>query len=293
MKKNYKFSIFIFFIISLILFSNIVVDVYAVTGDCLSEGKCHNNLTGIRSFLTGNNGSSSPAINTRIDDRYDALFTNCNAASSKCVSKDWEEVKKNTYQYFNSVQTSMAAANARGKNGERFLDNALANFNEHAQYVYSFLMAFGALTSLLMFIIIFVRITWLPEHAYQKRKAMEDMVISGTATILLGGSWLIISLFYSVFSRMWEVGTVYSKDWRSVGGILLVEYRGLIVGFLGVATLTALLMMIKSITGVIFAGTNPGQKSAKMMQVVWCGIATAGLGSLTIFTSLFWNVLRF
>lgn len=287
MKKNYKFSIVILLVISMILFSNIIVNTYAAV-----TNPNYSTLYAFRTALTGSGGGGGPVANPRIDSRYKELFNGS--------STTWNEVQKNTYQYFNSVQTAMDNANHRGKDvtgdgrgDERFLDNALANFNEHAQYVYSFLMAFGALTSLLMFIIIFVRITWLPEHAFQKRKAMEDMVISGIATILLGGSWLIISLFYSVFSRMWEVGTVYSKDWRSVGGILLVEYRGLIVGFLGVATLTALLMMIKSITGVIFAGTNPGQKSAKMMQVVWCGIATAGLGSLTIFTSLFWNVLRF
>lgn len=272
MKKSLRiFSLFFVLMTILTICCSInVMDSYAAYPLYVSG------LQDLRNNLKDDNGSSvsvSSSIGT--DTRFSEI-------------EGWKKIQEQSSSYYSIIKEKMTTAY-----NEKGLKAAMASFNEHAQYVYGFLMAFGALTSLLMFIIIFVRITWLPEHAFQKRKAMEDMVVSGIATVLLGGSWLIISLFYSVFARMWELGTVYSKNWKEVGGVFLTEYRGLIVGFLGVATLTALLMMIKSITGVVFAGTNPGQKSAKMMQVIWCGIATAGLGALTIFTSLFWNVLRF
>lgn len=172
------------------------------------------------------------------------------------------------------------------------MNAALESFNEHAHFIYSFMTGFACLTSLLVFVIIFVRITWLPEHAAQRRKAMEDIVTAGVTTILLGGFWLVVGVFQSMFSRFWETYTVYSKDWTTAGNQFLYEYKTLIVGLLGLATLTALLMLIKSITGVVMGGNNPTQKRAKMTQVLYCGLATAGLGGITIFAGLFWNILK-
>lgn len=279
MKNSLRFfSLFFVLIMILTIFCSIgIKDVYAADKKALWEHGSLGSLGAIRNALNDDTKPSlPPSSSIGTDKRFKDKITG------------WETIKTESSSYYTIIQEKMK--NAYDNKG---LKAAMASFNEHAQYVYGFLMAFGALTSLLMFIIIFVRITWLPEHAIQKRRAMEDMVVSGVATALLGGSWLIISLFYSIFARMWELGTVYSKNWKEVGGVFLTEYRGLIVGFLGIGTLTALLMMVKAIMGVIFAGTNPGQKSAKMMQVIWCGIATAGLGALTLFTSLFWNVFRF
>lgn len=171
------------------------------------------------------------------------------------------------------------------------LNAAMDKFNENAHFVYTFLTGFGCLTSLLVFIIIFMRITWLPEHATQRRKAMEDIVTAGVAVILLGGFWLVIGVFQSMFDRFWESYTVYSKDWITAGNVFLVEYKSLIVGILGVATLTAFLMFIKAVTAVALGEDNPHQKTSKMQQVLYCGLASAGLGAITLFTGFFWNML--
>lgn len=211
-----------------------------------------------------------------------------------CINRnatDCAEAK--TYYENNQAYSSYASAGLReqDKSSGR-ITAAMEAFNENAHYVYSFLMGFGCLTALLVFIIIFIRITWLPEHATQRRKAMEDIVTSGISVILLGGFWLVIGVFQSTFNRFWESYTVFSKDWKTAANIFLVEYKGLIVGFLGIATLTALLMFIKALTGVVVAGNSPQQKTAKMTQVLYTGLASAGLGGLTIFAGLFWNMLR-
>lgn len=253
----------LFLLIFYIIFSIFSINVYAIANK--------NSLDLVRSHVRNGDGSHA---STFTDTRFDSI-------------EGFNTIKGETDAYYSFVKTNIQNSNKNNR-----LNKALDGFNENAQYVYGFLMAFGSLTSLLMFIIIFVRITWLPEHAFQKRKAMEDMVTSGVATVLLGGAWLIISLFHSIFDRFWESGLVYSKNWKVAGGVFLVEYKQLIVGFLGLATLTALLMLIKSFITLILSGTNPQQRAAKMSNIIWCGLATAGLGALTIFTGIFWGVLR-
>ena len=61
---------------------------------------------------------------------------------------------------------------------------------------------------------------------------------------------------------------------------------------LGLAALTALLMLIKNFVGLSFSGDNPSVRKQKMISILFCGIATAGLGALTIFTGFFWNMLN-
>lgn len=173
------------------------------------------------------------------------------------------------------------------------LNNAMSIFNERAHFVYNLLIGFGCLTSLLVFIWIFMRITWLPDNSFQRRHAMEDIVTSGIATIMLGGFWLVVGVFQSMFDRFWESRTVYTKDYTGAANIFLQEYRGLITGLLGVATLTALLMFIKSAASLALGvGASPQQRKNAIQQLLWCGIATVGLGAITVVASFFWNALR-
>ena len=43
---------------------------------------------------------------------------------------------------------------------------------------------------------------------------------------------------------------------------------------------------------ISFSGDNPSVRKQKMISILFCGIATAGLGALTIFTGFFWNMLN-
>lgn len=171
-------------------------------------------------------------------------------------------------------------------------NRAMFEFNQNAHFVYSFMIGFAFVTSLLVFILIFIKITWLPDYPMQRRLAMEDIVTSGVATILLGGVWLIVSLFQSIFDKFWSTYAVYSKDWKTVGNMFLYEYKGLITGILGIAALTALLMFVKNFTTLAFSGSNPNARQQKILSILLTGIATAGLGALTVFVGFFWNVLN-
>ena len=175
--------------------------------------------------------------------------------------------------------------------GNGRFQKAMFDFNNNAHYVYSFLIGFAFITAMLVFILIFMKITWLPDHPIKRREAMEDIVTSGVSVILTGGIWIVISLFQSIFDRFWSSYAVYSKDWKTVANMFLYEYKGLVVGILGIAALTALLMFIKNFVGLSFSGDNPSARKQKMISILFCGIATAGLGALTIVMGFFWNVL--
>lgn len=240
----------------------------------------------------------------------------CEAVNADTVMKKYinadimtkEEASKfynDAYMYASYVQQNLATKTQStipdtnitvGKNfsdlGNGRFQRAMFEFNNNAHFVYSFLIGFAFITALLVFILIFMKITWLPDHPMQRRKAMEDIVTSGVSVILTGGIWVVISLFQSIFDRFWSSYAVYSKDWKTVGNMFLYEYKGLVVGILGLAALTALLMLIKNFVGLSFSGDNPSARKQKMISILFCGIATAGLGALTIFTGFFWNMLN-
>jgi len=191
-----------------------------------------------------------------------------------------------------STKTQSGISSATKDLGNGPFNRAMFEFNQNAHFVYSFLIGFAFITSLLVFILIFIKITWLPDYPQQRRLAMEDIVTSGVATVLLGGIWLVISLFQSIFDKFWSTYAVYSKDWKTVGNMFLYEYKGLITGILGIAALTALLMLVKNFAGLALSGDNPQARKQKILSILLTGIATAGLGALAIFAAFFWNLLN-
>jgi hypothetical protein len=188
--------------------------------------------------------------------------------------------------YADIVDSRMKIADPEGKR----LDESLTNFNELSQVVFSYMIVFGELTAILVFIILFMQLAWMPSHAFQKRKLFVDIATSGTSIILLGNIWLVVSLFQSSFNRFWQSFAVYSKDWRRVAAMVLVEYKGFIVGLSGIATLLVLGMFVVNFIGL---ATNAGQankRSEKISALLNCGIAAAGLGSVTLIVGVFWNL---
>jgi hypothetical protein len=170
------------------------------------------------------------------------------------------------------------------------LDNAMKRFSNLSNEIFSIMIGFGLLTSILVFTIIFMRIAWMPAHAIEKRKIMIDIATSGASVMLLGNIWLVISLFQSTFNRFWQTYAVYSKDWRTVANMVLAEYKTFIVGLSGIATLLVLAMFVINFAGLALAGGNTQSRSSKMQSLVYCGLAAAGLGSITILVGFFWNL---
>ena len=170
------------------------------------------------------------------------------------------------------------------------VDNAMNRFSALADEVIGLLIAFGLLTSRLVFTVIFMKLAWMPSHAIERRRIMMEIATAGTATMLLGNAWLVVSLFQAIFNRFWQTYAVYSKDWRTVGNMVLTEYKGFIVGLGGIATLLVLAMFVVNFVGLAIDGGAANKRSEKVQNLIHCSIAAAGLGSITLIVGFFWNI---
>ncbi|MDU5080533.1 hypothetical protein [uncultured Tissierella sp.] len=179
----------------------------------------------------------------------------------------------------------------RYKNEEDF-KKAIKKFMDDWREILVYATAFGTLSAFLIFIIIFLRLSFLPSHPIERRKAMTDMITSGIATALLGGITLLLSIFYDTFSGIIENGIMLTNDWKVSFNILLYEYRGFIVGFLGLATLTLVLMFIKNFMNLAVSAGNPTKRSQALTGVLLTGVASMGIGGLTFWVYFFQNILK-
>lgn len=84
-----------------------------------------------------------------------------------------------------------------------FADNeafqkAWKKFMDDYHFLVSIVAGVGALTSILVFIIHFIRLGSCPDIPYLRYKIMRDMLTSGVATALLGAITLVMGIFYHV-----------------------------------------------------------------------------------------------
>ena len=170
--------------------------------------------------------------------------------------------------------------------GEKFDE-----FMEKWYTILKYVLIFGVISTFLVFIFIFMKLSFLPSHPIERRKAMIDIITSGVSTAMLGSLSIFFNIFYGTFSGLIETKAMLSGDWEAVFSIVLYEYRMFIVGVLGVATLTMVLMFIKSFLSLGTSAGNPTKRSAALLGVLLTGIATLGLGGLTFWVVFFLNAL--
>ena len=156
--------------------------------------------------------------------------------------------------------------------------------------ILAYALAFGALSSFLIMAMIFLRLTYLPSHPIQRRAAMVDIVVSAISTALLGGLSLVVGIFYEPFMAFVEGGILFTNNWDVIFRILMFEYRTFIAGFLGLATLTMLIMFIRNFLQLATSVNNPGKRSEALKSLFLTGIGTAGLG-WTFWAAFALNVL--
>lgn len=210
------------------------------------------------------------------------LNTILNNNACKKASKFYTEASA----YAEIVEARMKTAD---KNGSR-LDAAMDRFSDLSTTIFSIMIGFGLLTAFLVFTILFMKLAWMPAHVIERRRALIDIATSASSVVLLGNIWVVISLFQSCFTRFWQTYAVYSKDWRTVANMVLVEYQGFLVGLSGIATLFVLAMFIINFISLAINGSNIQKRSEKINSLIMCAIATACLGAITLIIGFFWNV---
>ena len=188
--------------------------------------------------------------------------------------------------YAEIVEARMQSAD---QNGSR-LDAAMNRFSDLSTTIFSIMIGFGLLTAFLVFTVLFMRIAWMPGHVIEKRKMVIDIATSGGSVVLLGNIWIILSLFQSCFTRFWQTYAVYSKDWRTVANMVLVEYQGFLVGLSGIATLFVLAMFTINFISLAMNGSNIQKRTEKVNSLIMCAVAACGLGAITLIIGFFWNI---
>ncbi len=171
------------------------------------------------------------------------------------------------------------------------LNNALVVFIGNIRYIIAFLSGFGALSAIVIFIVLLVQLSSMPAHPTQRRHAMEKIITSIISIILLGGITTFMTVFYNTFIGFINSFSLYSKNWKAHLNIILYEYRGIVTGIFGVATLSMILMFFKNFIQLGASSGNPSARKQAITGVLLTGLATTGLGAITIFVGIFWNLI--
>ena len=72
---------------------------------------------------------------------------------------------------------------------------------------------------------------------------------------------------------------------------IISKYKGFIVGISGIGTVTMILFFIILFCKLSGTVGNPTERAKVIQGLVWSGVATAGLGSVTLIVSLFYSSL--
>lgn len=72
---------------------------------------------------------------------------------------------------------------------------------------------------------------------------------------------------------------------------IFTEYKGVIMGVSGIATLTMVILFIINFIKLGKSADNPSERSRCLTGLLWTGIAAAGAGGVTIFVGVFSNIL--
>ncbi len=70
------------------------------------------------------------------------------------------------------------------------------------------------------------------------------------------------------------------------------EYKGVIIGVLGMGTLTMVALFTVNFIRLGKSASNPQERKQAVNALLWTGIAAAGLGGATMFVGFSYNLLR-
>ena len=126
------------------------------------------------------------------------------------------------------------------------------------------------ITLILLIITILITIQTLPSFAD------DTILINGIGDVSIGEG-----------NRIENIEVNGKNVWME----LFSKYRELILGFSGVATLTMVLFFIVYFVKLGRTGDNPDARSSALSGLLWTGLATTGLGSITVLVAFFYNSL--
>lgn len=88
-----------------------------------------------------------------------------------------------------------------------------------------------------------------------------------------------------------NIGEIGRSTKGQLMGEILVQYRSLITFLAGIALISMIGFFIINLIALGNSKGNPQERQKAITGLIVSGIATAGLGSVTLFTALFYNML--
>lgn len=86
-------------------------------------------------------------------------------------------------------------------------------------------------------------------------------------------------------------GMDYS-DSASAWNAFISKYKNFIVGIAGMGTVTMIGVFLYNFMKLGTTSTNPTERSKVLQGLIWSGIASAGLGSVTLIVGFFYGTLK-
>lgn len=223
---------------------------------------------------------------------YSGTTKNGNA-DIDAYAKDLGLTAKQTQALKDDLNPKIAVLNSSlNKDKLKELSGPMAEFIKLYGELFKYLTAFGALSSFLVFIVKMVQLSTPGDHPTLRRKLMMDTLVCFFCTAAIGGFSIFYNLFYQPFANILDNQVYLVGDWRLSFTIMLIEYRRIIIGVLGCATLAMILMFILNFIKLgTAAADNPQARKKVMGSLMATGMATAGLGSVSLLVGLFYSFL--
>ena len=88
-----------------------------------------------------------------------------------------------------------------------------------------------------------------------------------------------------------NTGSVESTEKGKVFNKILTEYRGVVTFISGIGLVSMIMFFIFNLIALGNSKGNPQERQKAITGLIVSGIATAGLGSVTLITTLFYNMI--
>lgn len=87
-------------------------------------------------------------------------------------------------------------------------------------------------------------------------------------------------------------GGMTIEDSGSAWTQFLSKYKGFIVGVSGIGAISMIAFFIYNFMKLGAVSTNPSERAKVLQGLIWSGIASAGLGSVSIIVGFFYGALK-
>ena len=130
---------------------------------------------------------------------------------------------------------------------------------------------------------------------------LKKMIMSILVVFMVIGGFGSDSVFATNYNKVPNVqinsdgslntGGLESSDKGKALNKILYEYRGVVTFISGIGMISMIMFFIFNLVALGNSKGNPQERQKAITGLIVSGIATAGLGSVTLITSLFYNLM--